>query len=324
MLLIPTTLHLFIVILLFFGDYCSVTQAQAVPQSPRITSLPTKTQSLPTTTDPGLIGLPTFPSEPEVVVYPASCQSEGTWYIQGGFHNVSFHQLFSLDLTTPWNITYAPWKEYLSTPPMSTQNCIFVSKGDLLQFQDINNPYTTRVSSSVSLTGNPTGPDGSDLVLFGNEDRVQPFMSVLNMTTGAWHYNASSMSLPVRNPGIISVVNPLDGRIYLRGGHQSDRADTMDIYDPKRDTITSLPIPIASAINQSIISGGTRVERSQWYAACWSFRRSSILYLGGRMGYSAEYASPEIIEYKPDSNTWAKVPVTGTGPSIREDGCMVT
>ncbi|KAF9314526.1 hypothetical protein BGZ91_005980 [Linnemannia elongata] len=274
---------------------------------------------------PGLIGLPTLPTEPEVVVYPASCRSEGTWFIQGGFNGVSYNQFFSLDLTKAWNTTYAPWVQYPDAPPLSTQNCLFASKADsAIRFNDINNAFSTNISSSPILPGTAIGPAGSVLAFIGNENKGHPLMTVFNMTTGTWHYNASSVVTPIRNAGIVVVANPLDGRMYMRGGHQHLNADTMDIYDPKKDALTSLPLLLANDTIPSIAKGGPGIPPAQWYTACWSKRRSSILYLGGRHGYTDKYTSPEIIEYKPDTNTWALLPVTGTAPSEREDACMVT
>ncbi|KAG0316893.1 hypothetical protein BGZ97_006207 [Linnemannia gamsii] len=268
MLFIHTLFHLLVFMSLL--HHC-VTQAEIVQQAPLATPTITKattstTSPTPTTTDPGLIGLPTLPPVPDVVVYPASCHSEGTWYIQGGFNLISYNQFYSLDLTKPWNTTWAPWVEYPDAPPLSTQNCLFVPKADsTIRFNNINNAYSTNISSSPILTGSATDPAGSVLAFIGNEDKGHPLISVLNMTTGTWHYNASSVLVPTRNPGIVVVANPLDGRM-----------------------------------------------------------RSSILYLGGRIGETANYTSPEIIEYKPSSNTWALLPVTGTAPDAREDACMVT
>ncbi|KAF8948546.1 Leucine-zipper-like transcriptional regulator 1 [Haplosporangium gracile] len=191
-------------------------------------------------------------------------------------------------------------------------------------FNDINNTFTTNIFSSPILTGSATGPAGSMLALIGNEDKGHPLISVLNMTTGTWHYNASSVTVPVRNPGIVVVANPLDGRMYMRGGYQRSNANTMDIYDPRKDTLTSLTLLLANNTIPSIAAGGPGIPASQWYSACWSKRRSSILYIGGRQGTTEQYTSPEIIEYKPDTNTWALLPVTGTAPKEREDACMVT
>ncbi|KAF9129447.1 hypothetical protein BGW39_004171 [Mortierella sp. 14UC] len=302
-----------------------VAQADIIQQAP----LPTKTLSTtipatPTTTDPGLIGLPTLAPEPQVVVYPANCQSEGKWYIQGGFHFTTSNQLFSLDLTVPWNTSSAPWVQYPDAPPLSTQNCLFAPKDGVLRFNGISLAFAAKISSPPVLTGNPVGPLGAVLALFGNEDKTQPLISILNMTTGTWHYNASSVNVPVRNPGIFVPSTSLDGRIYMRGGHQSSMADTMDIYDPRKDTLTSLPLLLANSTVKSIVSGGTGVPPAQWYSTCWSSRRSSILYFGGRIGLTSDYSSPEIIEYKPSTNTWTMLPVTGTGPTAREDACMVT
>ncbi|KAF9092928.1 hypothetical protein BGX23_003805 [Mortierella sp. AD031] len=308
-----------------------VAHAQIVEQAPKITSSsitpsPTKTpttnsEAVPTTTDPGLIGLPTLPPEPEVAVYTASCQTEGTWYIQGGYHIQSIDQLYSLDLTTPWNTTWPPWVEYADTPSLSSQNCAFASKGDLLRFNDIDNSVG---SNKTIFAKNPLGAAGSVLAIVGNEDPKHPFISVLNMTTGTWHYNASSISVPVRNAGISNVVNPLDGRIYMRGGHQNTMANTMDIYDPRKDTLISFSIPLTNDTIPSVVAGGKGVPYSQWYSSVWSSRRSSILYFGGRIGMGPNYTSPDIFEYKPDSNTWAFLPTTGTGPTEREDACMET
>jgi hypothetical protein len=327
MLFIHTLFHLLVFMSLL--HHC-VTQAEIVQQAPLATPTITKattstTSPTPTTTDPGLIGLPTLPPVPDVVVYPASCHSEGTWYIQGGFNLISYNQFYSLDLTKPWNTTWAPWVEYPDAPPLSTQNCLFVPKADsTIRFNNINNAYSTNISSSPILTGSATDPAGSVLAFIGNEDKGHPLISVLNMTTGTWHYNASSVLVPTRNPGIVVVANPLDGRMYMRGGYQHRSADSMDIYDPRKDTLTSLPILLANETVASIVSGGPGIPPSQWYSACWSTRRSSILYLGGRIGETANYTSPEIIEYKPSSNTWALLPVTGTAPDAREDACMVT
>ncbi|KAF9277677.1 Acyl-CoA-binding domain-containing protein 5 [Linnemannia elongata] len=326
MLFFHTLLHFFVLSPVLLQQ--CVTQAEVVLQAKPTTTLPTKistTPLTPTTTDPGLIGLPTLPTEPEVVVYPASCRSEGTWFIQGGFNGVSYNQFFSLDLTKAWNTTYAPWVQYPDAPPLSTQNCLFASKAEsAIRFNDINNAFSTNISSSPILPGTAIGPAGSVLAFIGNENKGHPLITVFNMTTGTWHYNASSVVTPIRNAGIVVIANPLDGRMYMRGGHQHLNADTMDIYDPKKDALTSLPLLLANDTIPSIAKGGPGIPPAQWYTACWSKRRSSILYLGGRHGYTDKYTSPEIIEYKPDTNTWALLPVTGTAPSEREDACMVT
>lgn len=97
--------------------------------------------------------------------------------------------------------------------------------------------------------------------------------------------------------------------------------NTMDVYDPKTDTLTSVPIPQPSAGGGDIATGGVGVASSQWYGAVWSDRRSSILYFGGRLGAGA-FVPAVIYEYIPATNTWQFLSTTGTGPSGREDPCM--
>ncbi|KFH73037.1 hypothetical protein MVEG_00262 [Podila verticillata NRRL 6337] len=158
------------------------------------------------------------------------------------------------------------------------------------------------------------------LAIFGSEDPSQSFLALLDVSTRKWVANATKVNPPKRNSGLVAIGNPIDGKIYIRGGYQSDLCNTMDVYDPKTDTLTPIPIPQPST-GGDIATGGVGVNSSQWYGAVWSDRRNSILYFGGRLG-SAAYVPPVIYEYIPATNTWQFLSTTGTGPSGREDPCV--
>ncbi|KAI1316535.1 hypothetical protein EDD11_009874 [Mortierella claussenii] len=145
---------------------------------------------------------------------------------------------------------------------------------------------------------------------------------MLDMSKEVWSSNASALKVPNHTKGLVPVGNPLDGKIYIRGGYHTANADMMEIYDPKLDNYTSIPIPKITATTKDISQGGSGVPAAQWYSAVWSVKRSSVLYFGGRVDASDTYASAEIYEYKPALNQWGVFNTTGTPPTSREDACL--
>ncbi|KAF9953465.1 hypothetical protein BGZ72_005384 [Mortierella alpina] len=144
-------------------------------------------------------------------------------------------------------------------------------------------------------------------------------MSVLDLTAGIWHGNATKASVPQRNKGLTAVGNPKDGKIYIRGGYHSANLDTMDVYNPVTDSFESRPIP-QSPLLGDLSTGDTGVPTAQWYGAVWRNSTQSILYFGGAV--DPFYTTAEIFEYKPASDTWSFMKTTGEQPSPRKDHCM--
>ncbi|KAF9406416.1 Homocysteine S-methyltransferase 1, partial [Podila epigama] len=247
---------------------------------------------------------------PECVSYPASGQGQGKWYIQGGFFLTDYNSTFALDLTVPWETFNAPWTRLPDGPELSSASMIV----------SINNTYAFRRKGSHQDQDSPV------LALIGSEDRQESFLALLEVGKQSWSTNSTKISVPRRNQGLQAVGNPNDGKIYIRGGYQSDRVDTMDIYDPKTDTLESKPIPRPRSTNSifdmSSDGGGSGVFSSQWYAAVWSQKRNSILYFGGRLGTDTTFVPAVLYEYIPLNDTWRVVQTMGIGPEGREDACM--
>jgi hypothetical protein len=240
---------------------------------------------------------------PLPVVYASSCAAAGTWYLQGGYHTQYTNATYSLDLTIPWNITQAPWVQLPSSPNISTTNCIISVNGTY--------PFQGQSDTVVSF--------------FGNENSAQPFMSLFDVSSQTWIQNGSSVTVPTRSHDLTPIGDPLNGKIYIRGGYRSDNATTMDVYDPKTNSFTSLPLPPFQQSSGNTSTGASSgVPIAQGYAATWCSRRSSILYFGGRFGEASDYVSPSIFEYVPANNTWSALPTTGQGPTGREDACVAT
>ena len=129
-------------------------------------------------------------SAPVGSIAPASCYFNGTWYIQGGLNNGALRPYgYSLDLRTPWYTSQPPWVPLPSSPYASLANACVLS-----------------INAYPRL--NITGPA---LVILGNEISKQPLMSVLDLTAGIWHGNATKASVPQRNKGLTAVGNPKDG-----------------------------------------------------------------------------------------------------------------
>ncbi|KAG0011453.1 hypothetical protein BGZ82_002999, partial [Podila clonocystis] len=239
------------------------------------------------------------------VAYPANAQAQGKWYIQGGFFLVGHTATYALDLTVPWKSSSAPWTQLPDSPDLSATSCVV----------SLNNTFSFPAHKQV----NKTSPV---LAIVGSETAGQPFLALLDVSTRTWIVNATKVNAPKRNSGLVAIGNPIDGKIYTRGGYQSDLCDTMDVYDPKTDTLQPISIPQPSAGVGDISTGGVGVPSSQWYGAVWSNRRSSILYFGGRLGTSSTFAPAVIYEYIPATNTWSFLSTTGAGPGGREDPCM--
>ncbi|KAF9308857.1 hypothetical protein BG003_010504 [Podila horticola] len=240
------------------------------------------------------------------VAYPANAQAQGKWYIQGGFFLLVGHTAtYALDLTVPWQSSNASWTQLPDSPDLSATSCVV----------SLNNTFSFPTYKQV----NKTSPL---LAIVGSETAGQPFLALLDVGTRTWITNATKVVAPKRNSGLVAIGNPIDGKIYTRGGYQSDLCNTMDVYDPKTDTLQPIPIPQPPAGGGDISTGGVGVLPSQWYGAVWSNRRSSILYFGGRLGTSVAYAPAVIYEYIPATNTWTFLSTTGSGPGGREDACM--
>ncbi|KAF8951571.1 acyl-CoA-binding domain-containing protein 4, partial [Entomortierella lignicola] len=247
--------------------------------------------------------MPSSSSAPSPAVYPAWCIDRGTWYIAGGYDaNSSSTSLFSLDLTIPWDSAGPPWVQLPNGPHLSTSTCI-VWNNDKYPFLHYKDPI---------------------LVYFGNEDNKQPLVSLLDLSNHTWVFNATKRDVPFRNSGLVPVTNPLDGKIYIRGGYHSATANTMDIYNPQTDSYSTIPIPQSPTAGRDISTGATGVPSAQWYGAVWLTKRSSIIYFGGRVPSWDSYAPGALYEYIPASNTWGVLNTTGQGPAAREDPCVAT
>ncbi|KAF9104503.1 hypothetical protein BGX27_010062 [Mortierella sp. AM989] len=122
---------------------------------------------------------------------------------------------------------------------------------------------------------------------------------------------------------LVPVGDPLDGKIYIRGGYHSATLNMMDIYNPRTDKLSSIPIPQPPATGGDLSTGKTGIPSAQWYGAAWYADRASILYFGGRVQNLDLYAPDAIYEYTPKSNTWGILQTTGRGPTPREDPCVV-
>ncbi|KAF9286893.1 hypothetical protein BGZ74_001208 [Mortierella antarctica] len=240
------------------------------------------------------------------VAYPANAQAQGKWYIQGGFFLVGHTATYSLDLTVPWKSSNAPWTQLPDSPDLSSNSCVV----------SLNNTFSFPAYKQV----NKTSPV---LAIVGSETPGQPFLALLDVSTRTWIANATKVNAPKRNSGLVAIGNPIDGKIYIRGGYQSDLCNTMDVYDPKTDTLQPIPIPQPPSGGGDISTGGVGVPPSQWYGAVWSDRRGSILYFGGRLTTSTTFAPAVIYEYIPATNTWSFLGTMGAGPGGREDPCMV-
>lgn len=284
---------------LFLCTHLLITIANAAAR-PTTSTAPSHSTAIPSPTS---TPSPQQPVDPTSVSYPASAQAQGKWYIQGGFYLIGYTATYALDLTVPWNSSSAPWTQLPDSPDLSSTSCV-VSLNSTFLF-----PYQQL---------NQTSPL---LAIFGSEYSSQSFLALLDVSTRKWVANATRVNPPKRNSGLVAIGNPIDGKIYTRGGYQSDKCNTMDVYDPKTDTLTPIPIPQPST-GGDIATGGVGVASSQWYGAVWSDRRSSILYFGGRLGTAVAYVPAVIYEYIPATNTWQLLSTTGTGPSGREDPCM--
>ncbi|KAG0347450.1 hypothetical protein BG004_007690 [Podila humilis] len=265
-------------------------------------------------------------TSPSSVSYPASAQGQGNWYIQGGFFIIGSIGMYSLDLTIPWHTNDAPWVQLPDSPATLATSCI-LSFNNTYAFSGIKTSQPPLPSPPPPSSTLPAQSSPSPIIaIFGNEMPAQPFIALLDLAHKSWITNATNVNVPQRNSGLVAVGNPNNGKIYIRGGYQSDRCDTMDIYDPKTDTIESIAIPSTAAgdngMGGELSSGGTGVPASQWYSAVWSQKRGSILYFGGKSGVASDYAAPAIYEYIPATNAWLVLKTTGKGPTGREDSCM--
>ncbi|GJJ70271.1 hypothetical protein EMPS_02620 [Entomortierella parvispora] len=241
---------------------------------------------------------------PVAVVYAASCTAAGTWYLQGGYSVNYVNAFYTLDLTVPWNTTQPPWIQ-LPTP---------------------TNFSTTTTTCIVSINGTYPFQGHNDTVMsfFGNEDDSQPFMYLYDVSLQTWLQNTSTVTVPTRNHDQAPVGNPIDGKVYVRGGYRSQNASTMDVYDPRTNSFSSLSLPVSTLSNGSRSTGAAAVPVAQGYASTWCSQRSSILYFGGRFGSATAFVSTSIFEYIPANNTWAALSTTGKGPTEREDACIAT
>ncbi|KAG0215420.1 acyl-CoA-binding domain-containing protein 4 [Mortierella sp. GBA30] len=254
------------------------------------------TPSQGSSTDPSTSPQPT----PLAAVGAASCYSQGTWFIQGGYTGAEMStQAHTLDLTRPWDTRQPPWTPLPNSPLATQANACIVSFNHTYSFVNHSGPV---------------------LALIGSEDSKQPFMSLLDISTGTWTAIATKVKVPSRTIGVLPVGNPKDGKVYMRGGYQSVTVDTMDVYDPKTDTLKSIPIPNSPILGGDLSTGEQGVPRALWYSAAWCEKRQSILYYGGSLVVSL--ASAGIFEYIPATNTWGFIKTTGAAPSAREDHCM--
>ncbi|KAF9584843.1 Acyl-CoA-binding domain-containing protein 5 [Lunasporangiospora selenospora] len=249
---------------------------------------------------------------PSPMVYPASGYGAGTWFIQGGYDgSIASTDGYSLNLAVPWNASTPPWVRLPPGPEIATTTLIV----------SVNNTFVFRqLALQTNYTNTSMWPaQGTVLAPISSETNALPYLSLLDLSTQTWIRNASRLHVPRRTSGLLPVGNPLDGKIYIRGGYTSEKIDTLDVFDPEFDTMISLPLPMAAE------EGGMRIPPlTQWYSAVWSSRRRSILYFGGRYKQDYNYTTGLLFEYLPDSNTWQILETSGKAPSPREDACMAT
>ncbi|KAI8602164.1 hypothetical protein EDD21DRAFT_353023 [Dissophora ornata] len=189
---------------------------------------------------------------------------------------------YSLDLTTPWNTTRPPWIRLPTSPEISTTNCVILP----------------------NMTSTPLGLKGPALLIFGNEYTSQPFASLLDLSNQTWISNATRQQVPFRPKGLVTISNPLDGKIYIRGGYHSENVSMMDIYNPQTDNFSTLPIPATPITGGDLSTGASGVPAAQW------------------PGTSDAYVPNAVYEYTPASNNWGVLDTTGPTPTAREGACM--
>ncbi|KAF9178090.1 kelch domain-containing protein 3 [Haplosporangium sp. Z 11] len=219
-------------------------------------------------------------SAPLAVSGPAFARTATRFYVQGGsITNVKQNQFFSLDLAASWNTSAPVWTQLNSGPQQDIYPAVFSA-------------------------------DQKTMITFHSGT---PFAYRYSVDSGQWSHS----NLRVDHPdyqGVNAVTDPNTGQVYLAGGYNSDKREKMDVYDFKRDTITSKDMPPPTDV----------LPNRAYYTNVWSQKRNSILYFGG---YN-ETLQPVlengnvVSEFVPDTDRWSTLATTGTPPSTRADHCM--
>ncbi|KAF9922415.1 hypothetical protein FBU30_007451 [Linnemannia zychae] len=136
------------------------------------------------------------------------------------------------------------------------------------------------------------------------------FAQIYDVATNTW--TASSVQVPQPNQlGIDAVLNPLSDTVFLAGGYEgNDLLDQMYVYHWDSDSMTKIPLGVAP------------MAQMMYYRSVWWSTQQSILFFGGYMRPSGNFAPTTLNMYTPATDSWSSVQTTGKGPGARSDMCV--
>ncbi|KAF9116239.1 hypothetical protein BGX27_004090 [Mortierella sp. AM989] len=217
---------------------------------------------------------------------------ENTLYVQGGVIDAnltSTNQLFSLDLTRPWNVSSPPWKS------------LSIGSGSRRA------PFDTTHSMTVS-------KDQQTLLILGMETVDSSLnISTYNITDNSWSAPKLGLVSNVTQGlnGLAAVADPNSGLIYIPGG--GNEGQNMLEYDPSSGSSRLLAMP-AEYVGKVV----------RFFTAVWSTQRNSIILYGGFYNASGvDIAFSTLYEYQPSAATWSIITTSGDAPDASTSHCMV-
>ncbi|KAF9158675.1 hypothetical protein BGX20_003267 [Mortierella sp. AD010] len=167
--------------------------------------------------------LSTSASAPVTVSGPAFARTATHLYIAGGLTGTSdnpvlYSQFFSLDLTTPWNVSNPAWKQLHDGPRQNIFPAVFsADQKTMITFHS-----------------------GTTFAELYSVDQDIWTLSQLVVVGGG-------------NQGIDAVTDPNTGLVYLAGGYSDPYRQSMDTYSFVNDALvqTALPAPTTALPNRA-------------------------------------------------------------------------
>ncbi|KAG0217179.1 hypothetical protein B0O80DRAFT_428730 [Mortierella sp. GBAus27b] len=138
----------------------------------------------------------------------------------------------------------------------------------------------------------------------------ESFAQIYDVPSNTWKASSVTVPNPTR-PGLMAVTDPNTDKVYIAGGYETDNnLDQMYIYDMATDQMGKVAMT-------------SQMTSVNYYAAGWWSKKNSILYFGGYMQPSGDFASNAIAVYNTATNNWdSTLRTTGEAPSGRADMCM--
>ncbi|KAF9918139.1 hypothetical protein BX616_010153 [Lobosporangium transversale] len=260
---------------------------------------------------------------PRAVWAPAYTVLNDYLYIQGGqSENLEYlEQFYRLDLSKAWKTECPAWEKLRPGPKNFYHTCTGVPPESVLPqnrtlYVPRNLSWMLLRQADMNSSSSFSNLDEGSILTF-KATATDPANSLVNrykLSTARWTSSNVKVLVP-RRYGIEAVMDPRSGLVYLLGGYNTWRLDSMTVYDPYSDTLASVPLSTQQGSQEAQVLGLT------FFSAAWVTSLQQILYFGGTNDLSPNRSAANIALYSPTENRWTSVTTQGDVPQDIYGAC---